>query len=87
MQDRALELSQVFTRLQPEFVSQPLPRPPIRVESVGLPIAAVEREHEVSPEPFAQGLLLDESLQLRDDVAMPPEVEVGLDPLLEADEP
>ena len=41
----------------------------------------------MSPEPFAQGLLLDESLQLGDDVAMPPEVEIGLDPLLEADEP
>jgi hypothetical protein len=32
-------------------------------------------------------VLLDEGLELADDVAVPPELEVGLDPLLERDDP
>ena len=56
IQDGALELSQLLTRLQAKPHHQPISRLSIRVESICLPIAPVEREHEVSSQALAEWL-------------------------------
>ena len=82
-EDRPLELPQRLARLDPELVDERLARALIDRERVRLPAGAVERQHQLSPEPLAHGLLDDEALELRDELAVPGEREVGVDPVLE----
>jgi hypothetical protein len=86
-QDRALELSQLLARLQAQLVGEQRPGALIRGQRVGLPFGAIEREHELAPVPFPERLLLGETLDLRNELDMASEGEVGVDPLLDADEP
>src|SRR5215207_11187960 len=58
-----------------------------RRERVRLPSRAVQRGHEVGPEAFAEGIRPDEGLQLRDELAIAPEAELGSEPLLGGGEP
>ena len=54
-------------------------------ERVGLAPRAIEGEHELPAWPLAQGLRLDERLELGDELGVAREREVGVDPLLERD--
>jgi len=55
----------------------------VALERLCLPARTVEREHVQAPEPLAEGLLLDERLELCDELVLAPAFEVSLDPLLE----
>ena len=82
-----LELLQFEARLDPELLAERLSRPAVELERVGLAARAVERQHQLRPRPLAERLARDELLQLGDQARVPPEREVGLDPLLERGEP
>ena len=86
-EDRLLQTLQRRARLDPELVHEHAPRPLICVECLRLPAGPVEREHQLSAQPLAQGVLGDKRLQLGDQVAMAAEREVGFDPLLECRQP
>ena len=60
---------------------------PEHLERVGLPVAPVEREHQLPAEPLAAPVLGDQRLELGDELAMAPEREVGLDAVLERRQP
>jgi hypothetical protein len=61
-------------------------RIPVRLERIGLPPAAVEREHQLSAQSLAQRVLADERVELARDLGMPAAGEVGVDPRAEAAE-
>ena len=54
-----------------------------RLERLGLAAAPVERDHQLSSEPLAERLTTDALLELADELGVPPEGQVGLDPILE----
>ena len=86
-EDRLLELLLLLARLQPElFVEQP-PKRLEALERVGLPPRPVQGEHQLAVQPLAVRVLGDERLELGDELIVPAEREVGLDALLERDEP
>ena len=59
----------------------------VRGERVRLASGAVEREHQLPPEPLAVRMLADERLELVDELGRAAEREVRLDPLLEREQP
>ncbi len=86
-QDRRLELLQLGARVEAELLDEGLARIAVRRERIGLAPGAVEREHELPARPLAQGLRLDERLELGDELGVAREREVGVDPLFEGDRP
>ena len=87
VEDRALELLQRPARVDAELVDEGAAAVLVRGKRFGLPAAAVERQHQLTAQPLAEGVLRDQPLQLADDLRMSPQLEVGLQPLLEAFEP
>ena len=85
-EDRALELAQSRARLQSELLVEHLPRVPVGLERIGLAAAAVEGEDEVAAQPLAERIARDQAGQLRDQLAVSPELEIGLEPILERGE-
>jgi hypothetical protein len=82
-QDGRLELSQRATRLQPQVLGQPLVALAVDGERLGLPVAPVQRQHELSAEPLPQRVIRDERLELTHDLGVAAELEVGVDPRLD----
>ena len=82
-EDRELELAQAWPRLDPELVDEPCPRGLEGGERLRLAARPVEREHQLAAQPLAQRVLRDERLELGDELGVPTEREVGLDPPLE----
>ncbi len=81
-EDRPLEPPQLRPGLDAEILEQRRSRIAIRVESFGLPAAAIEGEHEQAAKPFAIRVPGDQALQLRDDSVVRAFVEVEVDPPL-----
>src|SRR5207244_104819 len=81
-EDRALELLELRARLDPELVHEQPATLAVARERVGLAPAAVEREHQLPPQPLAQRLVLDEPFELGDEAIVATELELGGDPLL-----
>ncbi len=84
-EDRGLELAELRAGVDAELLDERLARAAVGGERVRLPAGAVEREHQLRARPLAQGLRRDERLELRDELRMAPEREIGVDPLLERD--
>src|SRR5207248_11329050 len=63
-EDAPLELLQGGARLQTELLVEHPPRLPKHGESLCLAAAAVQRQRELGAEALAQGLLVDERLEL-----------------------
>ena len=74
-------------RLQAELFQQQLPDLAVGLQGVGLAAGAVQGEHELAAEPLAQRLVGDQALELADQLGPGAEGQVGLDPLLHADQP
>ncbi len=86
-EDRGLEAPQLRSRLEPELLHEGRARLAIGRQGVRLTARAVEREHELGPKTFTQGVLGDELLELGDEVGMARKGEVGFDALLECRQP
>lgn len=86
-QDRHLELAQLRAGIEPELRRKALTRRLEDGESIGLTTVPVQGAHELADEPLAQRMRAHESLQLRDQLAVGTEPEIGLDALLERDKP
>src|SRR5262249_10965074 len=56
----------------------------VRLERLGLPAGAVERQHQLAAQPLAQRAVPNEGLELADELGAGPPLEVGVDPLLES---
>ena len=70
-----------------ERVDERLATCAVDLERLRLPPGAVEREHELAPRSLAERVGRDERGELLEDLRMPAESEVGLDPVLERGEP
>ena len=57
------------------------------MERVGLAAAAVEREHQLAAQALAEHVLGDQRLELRHQLVMAAERQVGVDPILERGQP
>ena len=57
------------------------------MQRVSLPAAAVEREHQLAAQPLAEHVLGDQRLELRHQLVMAAERQVGVDAILERREP
>jgi hypothetical protein len=64
-QDVGVELAKGRARIDAELLGERPGRPPVRRQRVGLPVAAVERQHQKTPQPFAQRLVGHETLERR----------------------
>ena len=82
--DRLLQPPKLRPRLQPQLLLQHPPRLLKALERVRLPAAAVEREHQLPPEPFSERILLDCGTELRHDLAMLAERKQRIELLLES---
>ena len=88
LEDRPLQLLQRGPGLEAELRRASRRRARRNTSSaVGLPVAPVEGEHQLPAEPLAALVLGDQRLELGDEIAMAPEREVGLDPVLERRQP
>ena len=82
-EDPLLELSQLGTGFQPEFVIQRLAASAIHIKRVGLTPASIKRQHQLPQQPLTVGVQYDECLQLADHIPVVAEHLVGLDPVLQ----
>ena len=87
LEDRAVELAQVGTRLEAKLVSKPHDRLAVHRQRVTLSSAPVQGTHQLTPQSLVRWMLGDQHLQLRDQLSVPTEREVGLDALLDRLEP
>nr|WP_291414135.1 hypothetical protein [Actinophytocola sp.] len=74
------------TRLDAELVDEDGAQASEGPQRLGLPAAAVEREHEPVPGLLTQRVLVDQVRQLADELGVPAAVEVGVDPGVERGE-
>ena len=86
-EDLRLELPELGAGLDPELLDEARAGVLVRLESLCLASRALEREHQLAPERLAQRMLADERLELADDVAVPSQLEIRVDPLADGDEP
>ena len=66
----------------PELLVESAARPLVHVERVGLPSRPVQSEHQQAAQALAQRVLPEQPLELPDDVRLPAEAQLGLDPRL-----
>ena len=83
LQHLSLELLQLRPGVESELVGGD-PRRAVDLERLGLATAAVERKHQLTAQPLAEGVSSDERLQLGDEPRVAAEHELGVDPLLES---
>ena len=86
-EDLGLELLELRAGLDPEFVDEAGAGILVHLQGLRLPARTIQRQHELPAEGLAERMVADERLERADDVAVPAELEIGLDPLLERDEP
>ena len=81
-----LELLQLRRGVEPELVGECEPRGAVDLERLGLPAAAIEREHQLAAQSLAERVGGDQGLELADERRVAAELELGVDPLLERGE-
>ena len=84
---RLLEALQSLARLEAQLLGEQAARLVVDTQRVGLSAGAIEREHQLPAKALAQWMLRNESLQLRSDVGVAAESQIGLEPLLHCAEP
>ena len=82
-----LQLPQLHRWLDTELLHERGPELLERPQGVGLTSIAVERDHQLRPEPLPERMLADQRLQLADQRAVTPDGEIRLDPVPEHRQP
>jgi hypothetical protein len=85
--DLPLQLPELRARLEPELLRQATACPLIGSKRFGLAARAVEREHQLTQEPLSLRIVLDERFELGYQLPPAPEREIGIDSVLERDQP
>ena len=85
-EDLRLHTPELGARLDSELLNESGARVLIDVEGLDLTTRAVEGEHQLTAKGFAERMLRDERFELADDVTVPAEIEVCIDPRLERHE-
>ena len=86
LEDPPLELAKLAARFDPELLDELRARVLERLEGVRLPTRAVEREHELRPQPLAKWVLAHKRLELSDERGGASELKVRRDAILERDD-
>ena len=86
LEDRQLELLQPVSRIEPELVGEEPPAPLVLVEGLRLAAAPVEGQHQLAAETLPQRMLPHEPFELRHELGVESELEVGVDPPLEREQ-
>ena len=74
-----MHATQLRPRLDPDLLHQRAPRVAVGLQRLGLPPAAIQREHPLRVQPLAQRLLGHQRLELADHLAVPPGRQVTVD--------
>ncbi len=82
-EDLRLEPLELRAGLDPEFVDEAGARILVDLQGLRLPARTIQREHELPAKGLAERMVANERLERADDVAVPAELEIGLDPLLD----
>ena len=82
-EDRLLEAPQLGPGLEPQLVAEHAPRLLERLERVRLAAAAIERQHQLPPQPLPEGVVRERRAQRRRELPMLSERERNLELLLE----
>ena len=82
-EDRSLELVERAPRFDAELGEQRPSRGAVCLERLGLPSGAVQRDHQLAAQAFPERMSRHQRLELRHQVGVSPEREVGLDPLFD----
>ena len=80
-EDAPVELLQPLAGLDSKLLDERAPRRAVASERIRLPSRAVVGEHELGKEVLVVRMFRDEGLELGDQVAGPPEREIGLEPV------
>ena len=83
LEDRLLEPPQLTAGLDPQLLDQQPAPLAHHLERLRLPAAAIQRQHQVRPQPLSQGMLGHQRPQLADQVSVAPAGELGAHPLLD----
>src|SRR6476659_100628 len=84
-EDLRLYPSELRAGLDSELLDEAGARILIDVQGFRLPARAIEGKHELPAKSLAERMASNQPLELADDVAVPAECEIRLDPLLERD--
>ncbi len=82
-----MQAPQLRPRLDPGLLHERPVRRAVGRKRVGLAPAAVAGEHQLPVQPLARGMLGDEHLELRRQLGVPAEAELGLDAVLDRAHP
>ena len=82
-EDRLLQPAQLGARLERHLLGEHAPGLAVSLERVGLAAAAIEREHQLPPQPLPERVLLERRSKRGDDLAMVSERERRLELLFE----
>ena len=82
-----MQAPQRLPGIDPELVGEQIADTPVSGQRVGLPAAAVQRQHELAVQPLPQRMVGDQPLQFGGDRAVPAKRQVSLDPGLPGGEP
>ena len=69
-EDRLLEPAELGSRLESQLVGEHAPRLLERLERIGLPAAAIERQHQLPPQPLPEGVVRERRPERRHELAM-----------------
>ena len=86
-EDVVLQARDLRGRFETELLTQGSSQPLACAERGGLSAAAIQAQHLLRPQPLPQRVVVDQPLQLRDQFAVVPEREVGLDPSFDGQHP
>ena len=79
-----LELAQRDSRFEPELLDERRTSLPVALEGLCMAPRAIERRHQLPPQPLPHRVRGNQKLELRDELRMPAELQIKLCALLEA---
>src|SRR5919201_335613 len=82
-QDRLVQPAELRAGLHADLIDQQPPRLAVRLQRLGLAPAPIQREHPLAAQALTQRMQGDQRLELRDEVGVTAERQIGVDPPLQ----